>query len=224
VDADCDHLANTINTNPNVITTETRDIEGLLILMPALEKVLNEHNLPEQIGGIAIRDLLLAATRTLGYVRWLALRQGWALDFKGLAFSTFINGFTVRCDDLKLAADLINKNPGFAVTGTQIIQDGLTLANTTHNPWHVSRGHDLTKVLAHSASVRSSSKIASSAIESQLRLAMESGHFAATSFCIAICRWQANNRPFVILRAVFCSGSNQTPGAVGSPPQNAARV
>lgn len=99
LDADCDHLAGTVSTKPNVITTETRDIEGLLIGTSAFEKVLNEHNLPLHISGTSTRDLVLRAARTLGYIRWLAFQNNWSLDFKCLSFGAFIDPYKITASN-----------------------------------------------------------------------------------------------------------------------------
>ena len=203
VDADCDHLANIVRKDKNVITTETRDIEGLLLKAPALDKVLNQYDYPSQLSGTPTRDLLLRAARTLGYIRWLSLHNKWSLDFKCLYFKSFIDQFKLECDDKKLSDELIAKNPGFAVSGEEIMKYALQLMDTSHDLWCVANGHDMSKILAVAISARGR-EIHSAAIESALRLAFEEVHFKATSLFTAICCWQSSNRPFVILK-IHCS-------------------
>lgn len=202
VDADCDHLANTVSTNPNVITTETRDIEGLLLKLPSLEKVLNEYDHPLQVSGTSTRDLIQRAARTLGYVRWLALRRNWSLDFKLLSFVAFIDGYKIECDDKRLGAELIAKNEGFGVPGPEIVNASLQLADPSHDLWSVTNGHDMTKILSVAICARGKT-VYSTAVESALRLALEVAHFKTTLLFAAICTWQRNNRPFVILKLGF---------------------
>jgi hypothetical protein len=199
VDGDSDHLDNSLSGNPDVITTETRDIEGLLLKSPGFEKVLNEHGITVQGSQIPRREDVLLAARTLGYIRWLAFRSGWSLDFKYLNFKSFIDAYGIKCDDSKLAAEIMNKNPGFAVAGTAIVTDALRLASPQHDPWQVANGHDMAKILAIVIATRRGQNITSKEIESNLRLAFANEHMMATKLFIAICNWQKTNKPFIVL-------------------------
>lgn len=87
VDDDFDGLAGRLRPSPNLIGTDTHDLECMLIRSPALERVLAEFAAPAKIRelearqGHSVRDALLERGLEFGRLRWVAQRLGeWLAD------------------------------------------------------------------------------------------------------------------------------------------------
>lgn len=87
VDADFDILEGTVPLSPNLLFTDTHDLETMLLKSPALEKVLLEHGSEDKIKsfGKDIRQTLLESAKIIGYLRWASLKFDYCLKFEDLA-------------------------------------------------------------------------------------------------------------------------------------------
>ncbi|MEG4347888.1 DUF4435 domain-containing protein [Microcoleus sp. A003_D6] len=76
VDADFWILEGTVNSNPNLLLTDTHDLETMLLKSPSLEKVLSEHGSEQKVKdfGKDIRQTLLESAKVIGYLRWASLK------------------------------------------------------------------------------------------------------------------------------------------------------
>ena len=74
VDADCDRLNNIVHKSPNLLSTDTHDLETTLIKSQALDKVLFEFGSEAKIAkfGRDIRQTLTDAGIAVGYLRWIS--------------------------------------------------------------------------------------------------------------------------------------------------------
>jgi hypothetical protein len=198
VDADTDHLDGTLSPGANVITTETRDFEGILIRSPALEKVLNEHGIP--IEGLAVRERALAAASPLGYLRWLTKRKDWTIDFKPINFGAFIDGYRISCDAAAMIREVLRVNTRFGLNVVELHGEVAALIDRRHDPWQVASGHDLAKIIAIALTNNTSRSFSPKDVESDLRLAFEMVFFTNTGLHISFCAWQRRNEPFIVLR------------------------
>jgi Protein of unknown function (DUF4435) len=199
VDADADHLEGTVSNSPDVITTETRDVEGLLLRSPALEKVLNEHGGTSQFPPLA-RDLILDAALPLGYLRCVAIRNRWSLDFKILNFGAFVDPAAIKSDVRKTCEEVSLRNPGFGRTADDLLAEISRIADSNHDKWQVAQGHDMVAILAKAVSFRSKKQFYGHDLEAHLRLAFEATFLVATKLYEAICAWQKRNLPFVVIK------------------------
>ena len=95
IDDDCDSLEGVALTSKNVIRTETRDLESLLLRTKALDKGLAEFGDARRIQafeskeGMCVRDALLKRALPFGRLRWYSRRKGGGLSFKKLAPERF---------------------------------------------------------------------------------------------------------------------------------------
>jgi hypothetical protein len=199
IDADTDHIEGKISKHPDVITTEVRDVEGLLLRSPALEKVINEHGGASQFPAQP-REVLLSAALPLGYLRCVALRNGWSMNFKILNFGAFINAATIVSDSKSMCEEVLRCNLGFGRTADELLKEIAQITDSRHNKWHVAHGHDMTRILAKAVSFRSKRTFAGDELGSQLRLAFDIASFVATAMFAAICAWQKKNVPFVVIK------------------------
>ena len=85
VDDDCDSLENRQFPSPNLVATDARDLECLLLRSPLLEKLVFELGDAEKIAvfekqyGLTTREKLLANGLVFGRLRWLSKRMDWQL-------------------------------------------------------------------------------------------------------------------------------------------------
>jgi len=104
VDADFDILEGSVPLSPNLLFTDTHDLETMLLKSPALEKVLSEHGSEAKINNFAkdIRQTLLEIAKIIGYLRWASLKFNYCLKFERLAFNNFVKKETLALNESDL--------------------------------------------------------------------------------------------------------------------------
>ncbi|HBK24135.1 MAG TPA: hypothetical protein DDZ60_17045 [Planktothrix sp. UBA10369] len=206
VDADFDHLETSPRTNPNLIRTDTHDLETMLINSKAFDKVISEFGSQEKITkfGRDIRTALLEAGIPVGYLLWVSQRDGLNLTFEGIEFSNFIDKETLKIDEIKLIQEVKNKSHKAHKLKDEDLQKRITnKKSSNHDPWQVCCGHDLVKILSLSLRKAIGSANASDVeredLERSLRLAYEETYFCKTQIYLSICTWETNNLPSRVL-------------------------
>jgi hypothetical protein len=124
VDADFDRLNISLYSSPNLILTDTHDLETMLINSSALEKVLVEFGSEEKIVkfGQDIRTVLLELGMPIGYLRWVSQLDELNLTFASITFSKFIDDRTLQIDELKLIQEVKNKSQASALKSEDLQQ------------------------------------------------------------------------------------------------------
>jgi len=210
VDADFEALEGKSPSTPNLLFTDTHDLETMIIKSPALEKVLNAYGSGEKIDqltrnvGKDVRAILLECGMPIGYLRWVSLREELLLKFEDLDFGQFINnrdGLTISESGLFRAVKNKSQRPNIAVTQLKAsIQD---MYNDTYDPWYICCGHDLVSVLSiglrRAIGTCNAYDVRPENLEKILRVAFERSHFYETRLYISIIQWEKANKPFVIL-------------------------
>jgi hypothetical protein len=199
VDADCGHLEGAVFP-PNILVTDERDLETLLVNSPALEKVLRENQLSREKTPDDLRDKLVGCCKDLGYLRCGALRKKWHLDFKNLEYAKFVDLKKLTTDRVLLVKEVLAKNLGFGATADDLVQLIREQEDARHRSWQVVAGHDLTSVLALWISSLRGFSISYKIIESQLRLAYEGKSFITTKLYKQIRAWEQANDPFRLVK------------------------
>ena len=206
IDADFDILEGKSPHSPNALFTDTHDLETMIMKSPALEKVLGEFGSEKKINEITesakrdVRALLLECGMSIGYLRWVSLRENLALKFEGLEFALTkelkieVSSLIKAVKNKSLRPDIVDKRL------EAYIQD---LKDDAHDPWHVCCGHDLVCIL--SIGLRkiigtwNPNDIRPDALERSLRLAFERSYFYKTQLYLSIQQWEKANTPFIIL-------------------------
>jgi len=205
VDADFWILEGTVPSSPNLLLTDTHDLETMLLKSPALEKLLLEHGSEQKIKDFAkdIRQTLLESAKVIGYLRWASLKFDYYLKFEDLAFRKFVEEGTLvlnKSDLIKTVKDKSQK-PGLDERKIQQKMDSLT--TTTQDMWYVCCGHDMIGILSIALCKELGSckpqKVEPNVLEQDLRLAYESSYFCKTQLYAAIQQWEKNNQPFQVL-------------------------
>jgi hypothetical protein len=187
--------------DPDILTTDTHDVEGILLKSPALEKVMVEHTDKLNAFGSDLRGQLLTATRPVGYLRLASDRGGYMINFSQFDFARFISPDNLACDLKLMTGEAVVKSTNSRIPATRMLEEIKDLDNAHHDPWMISCGHDLTSTLAVALSSRSSSPVFSYTVERQLRLAYEKAFFLDTALRKKIVEWEVRNLPFRMLRA-----------------------
>ncbi len=211
VDADFDHLEISPHDSPNLIRTDTHDLETMLLNSLALDKVIDEFGSEEKItsfgGNLKLKTALLEAGMSVGYLRWVSQRDGLNLTFDGIRFSRFIDEKTLKIDEIKLIQEVKNKSQDSQPLppNNKDLQQRITSQKSSkHDPWQICCGHDLVEILSlglHKAiGSAKATDVEPNSLERNLRLAYEEAYFCKTQIYLSVQTWETNNPPFRVLR------------------------
>ena len=201
VDADFDLLEEKLWSSLNIFSTDTHDLETLMLRSPALEKLLVEVGSQNKIETFVklrkkeIREVLLGEGVHLGYLRWVSLRLQHNLKFENLSFVDFVDQQTLVLDPAKLIKAVKNNSQNHKLPDAVIKQQIEELRSDTHDVWQLCCGHDLISILSigfrKALGTRKASDITPELLERELRLAFETQHFTETMLHAEIKKWEA---------------------------------
>jgi Protein of unknown function (DUF4435) len=204
VDADFDRLETSSHNSPNLLRTDTHDLETMLIKSLALDKVIAEFGSPEKITKFGdVRTALLQAGLSIGYLLWVSRLDGLNLTFSGITFSKFINEQTLCIDEIKLIQEVKNKSQALSLDNKNLQQRLIKQKSNSHDPWQVCCGHHLVEILSFGLRKTIGSfkptDIEPNSLERSLRLAYEEAYFRKTQLYLNIRVWESNNYQFKVL-------------------------
>jgi hypothetical protein len=201
VDDDFDAL---LGNNPlieNVISTDPRDLEGVLLRARALEKVLAEYADANRLAtflaveGGCIREAILRRTILFGRIRWIN-EVGTQANLESLKPLRFCDVATWSYDEAAIMQEAVKLH--VAQTVEELSQQIGELPPA--DPWLVCRGHDLIDVLLGGLlGVLGGADARRPAIESMLRSGLEGTELQSTQLYKDIRNWETTNSPFQIL-------------------------
>lgn len=198
VDADFDRLQNTSVTSPNLLRTDTHDLETMLIKSPAFDKVIVMFGSEEKIikFGRDLRTVLLESGTIVGYLRWVSQSDGLNLKFEGIEFKNFINNQTIQISEIELIKEVKNKSKAYSLDNEDLQKRLTNKKNSSHNPWQVCCGHDLVEILSialrkaigsnRDIDVKANSHDRKNTLENFLLLAYEENYFHQTQLYLEI--------------------------------------
>jgi len=198
VDADFDRLQNTSVTSPNLLRTDTHDLETMLIKSPAFDKVIVMFGSEEKIikFGRDLRTVLLESGTIVGYLRWVSQSDGLNLKFEGIEFKNFINNQTIQISEIELIKEVKNKSKAYSLDNEDLQKRLTNKKNSSHNPWQVCCGHDLVEILSialrkaigsnRDIDVKANSDDRKNTLENFLLLAYEENYFHQTQLYLEI--------------------------------------
>jgi len=206
VDADFDLLEGKLPSSPNILLTDTHDLETLLLRSPALEKLLIEYGskekLEKKLEGRDVRAILLENGKPIGYLRWVSLRDKIALTFENLDFGKFLDKKTLTLNLQLLVKTVKDKSNRPDLLDLQDKIEQLKCAD--HDAWHVCCGHDLICILSeglrHILGSNDAKDVKEELLEKSLRLAYEEAYFSETKLFLALQNWEKAHQPFALLR------------------------
>jgi hypothetical protein len=208
VDKDFDDLNGTLPDVPNLFFTDTHDLETMLLKSPALEKLLGEFASEEKLEkfGRDLREVILAAGCTIGYLLWVSLQDGLHLTFEGIDFPKFIDDLTLTIDEAKLIEEVKKKSQKLGLKTPELQQRLNRQKAPTHDRWQVCRGHDLINILVvgfrKTLGSKRSNEVTVEILERELRLAYEQVYFQTTQLYGAIGQWETEHPTYQVLKLV----------------------
>ena len=203
-DDDCASLNGHPSASPNLILTECRDLDTLLVQSHALERVLAEYGDKNAVQKLEaakgpVRDILAKLALPFGRLRWLSTRDHLGLDFEKLTPFRFIKpDWSFNAGDLTSAAAAQLKESPHDL-------DARVSALPAVDPWLACQGHDLLAILAiglGKGGALGSRNPGSKTIASTLRTSLDSTHWLKSVLATDIRRWEAANPPFKVLSSV----------------------
>ncbi|MBP0027509.1 DUF4435 domain-containing protein [Roseofilum sp. Guam] len=209
VDADFDRLEHPKTSSPNLLRTDTHDLETMLLQSWALDKVVSELGSENKIErfqklGKSVRIALLDAGIVLGYLLWISQIEELNLKFKGIQYKKFINNETLDIDSQNFIQEVINNSQLHSLKVPELQERLNAQKSDDHNPWQVCCGHHLVEILSlalcKAIGNQNSTDVKADQLDIFLRLAYEEAYFEETQLYIKICGWERNNENFMVLR------------------------
>lgn len=208
VDTDFDVMEGRAPASPNLLRTDTHDVETMMLASPALEHVLNEHGEAEQIetfeasSAMSVRQHLLAVAETFGYLRWHASREQLSWRFEAFPFERVLHRKTWQLLASQVLGEL-QGHSGAGVLDSETINQALeALRARAPDIWQLCNGHDMVAMLAiglqRVLGKRNAAEVKPEVLEKDLRLAYEAAYFAETSLCRALRDWHQAHAPILI--------------------------
>jgi hypothetical protein len=195
--------------SPNLVVTDTHDLETMILASPALDYVLVENADGDKLaplgGAEGVRAQLVELGSPIGYLRWYNEREQRYLLFEDLPVERFIHEKTLTLDRDELVRTLRNRSRSSLVVigDDELWRRADALCDPVHDLWHVCCGHDLVRIL--SVALRKAfgdnndTDVKPARLEKELRLAFSLPHFQSTRLWAAIGAWEGANAPYVIL-------------------------
>jgi len=210
IDSDFWQLDNIVPDSPNLFTTDTHDLETMIIASPAFEKVLDEFcsEKKRRSSGETIRMILLEIGKPLGLFRWISSshQENMSLRFKNIDFRKFIRieGERVSVNIQRLVREVRTNTTNFMYNEREIVEKLRELLRADrHDPWHVCRGHDLVNILAFLLREvfgnRRAKNLTQDTISALLRLSYEYRFFRETKLYRSIREWEGANEGDTVL-------------------------
>ncbi len=202
IDDDCDSLLGLVMPSANLIRTETRDLETLLLFSFAFEKVLGEAGdsqkiqVLEQKEGWGIRDAFVSRALPFGQLRFLSARNRWAVSFDRLNPWKWANVASWTFDRAAILQEICNQVS--AMTETALEQELAPLAEI--RPWSILHGKDCLDVLAIGLrSAIGNIQHSDKRIMQMLRLAFDGAMLRGTLLYSNIKAWETSNPRYRVL-------------------------
>ncbi|KPQ39858.1 MAG: Protein of unknown function (DUF4435) [Phormidium sp. OSCR] len=206
VDADFDRIQNVNHNNSNIFTTDTHDLETMILDSPALEKVVFEFGSVEKIEKFShkknIRVAILEGALLIGCLRLISQSYKLNLTFEDITFSKFTDKSTLVVDSEKLIKTVKDKSKAFELKSEYLMQLLEEENSNCYDPWQVCCGHDMVEILSiglnKAIGSEKKSDVEPLKIERSLRLAYEIRYFRKTQLYSSIRFWEREHQEFTV--------------------------
>jgi len=201
VDDDCDRLLGNASGSANLIRTDVRDLECILVRSGAFNKVLAEFGEPRKIArfvasGRDIRNVLVELALPLGRLRWYSYQAGVGVDFRKLIAQRFVDEASWTFDEDALL-DAASAQPGVPVRAS-LVADLNALISA--DVWQVCHGHDLIDLLGLGlARVLGNKNPGRERIGSVLRSGLDNTELRGLQIHRDLRQWEVSNAPYRVL-------------------------
>lgn len=210
VDRDYRIVLGILHASPNLLASELRDLECMMIGSPAFEAVLSEFGSAKKIsafgGADAVAKAIIKSASLIGKLRFHSQHKGLNVSFQFLDISKILDRKTLSIDTKVLLNHLNARQGG---NGSRMPESAPAEADSAckealcekgspyfKHPLLLCRGHDLMEVLAVAFRSTLGSRTAAEScrenIESLFRLSYVA-HFRDTQLAMSIESWLKNS-------------------------------
>lgn len=192
VDADYDWLFDDNDKSPNVVTTDPRDLEGMLLRSGALEKVLAEFSSPKKIRefedklGFDIRCHIHRSADFFGRIR--AVNEvGARVELESLKPQRFMQKPLWSYNEKEVLIEAVRL--GVSSSINELVEKMQALPN--RSLWCYVRGHDAVNILAGGllTEIGHGSSVTLPLLQSLLRAGIEDYEYRTTKLFQSIDEW-----------------------------------
>jgi len=203
VDADLEHIDEYVFSSPNLLRTDTYNIESLMLKSDALEILLtrnaNSEKLKKYQEKFNVRKQLLTSTKPIGLLRLINKRNNWRMTFQHLNFEDFIckKTLTIKVEELIMSLSGINLRDFF-----EIEEELNKVSLKNENLWLICNGHDMMGILLigfYFIIGDLNKNLNRYRLEDLLRSSYEISFFKETNLFSDIKKWEQANTPFRVL-------------------------
>jgi hypothetical protein len=202
VDDDCDRLRAVPPASTNLVSTDARDLEGVLLRGSAFFQVMAEYGDRAKVSafealGTTVRQALLELALPIGRLRWLAMVLGADVNFRRLRHLDFVDKQTWRLDEATLLREVAKQDK---LPAQPLLQEELAKLSCD-DPWQVCHGHDLVAILGIGLStVLGHHDPGPAKIGAVLRAGLTPQEFAALQLHQDLRAWECANQPYRVLK------------------------
>lgn len=195
--------------DPNIIKTDLHDLETMMFVSGAFDKVLAELGSTAKItnvieSGTHPRELIRKAAHPIGIVRHYSLSNRLGINFEGIGVA-YVNRRTLEVDLDELITHALRRSQ-MPPTREQGIHGYIAYwMGRHHDHWHMVCGHDLSEVfgkaLQSALGTQNAGATTAEVIERSLRLAYGWADFITSHLYARIRHWESKNVPYCCLRS-----------------------
>ncbi len=212
VDADFMRINGESFDNPNILLTDSHDLETMLINSPALENVLFEYadwNAYNKVFSshslIPLKSALLNSAKIIGYILLTSLKYGANLKFSDIDYTSLVSKPHLEINFDEAFNYILSISNNHSISDINDFKNKvLELMSDEHDLWQVCRGHDLTEILCigfkEVFGAYNSCFLTRGSMEGALRMTYEREYFFNTNLYGLLVDWQVVNVGYTILR------------------------
>lgn len=200
IDDDFDSILGISYASKNLLSTDTHDLETMMISSSALRSILIEYGDHAKIGQfiasakVNVVDALIETSLIFGRLRLLNARNGWGVDFSNFSPWKYVDSTTWQVNKPMLFADFANQI-GFTSANVQ----NAVAAEVSTPAWNIIQGHDAMNILAIGLrSVLASKQVGEKELSRSFRLSYDRTIFHATTLFSQVTAWAASNHTIVV--------------------------
>lgn len=195
IDDDFDSILGISYASENIFSTDTHDLETMLINSTALTNILIELGDSTKINHFVamtkkmVIDSLIEISLVFGRLRLLNARNNWNVDFSKLSPWKYVDQGTWTVDNAKLFAEFANE-----IGITPVDVENAVSAEVSTPPWNIIQGHDALNILAIGLrSALAAKQFSEKDLSRYFRLTYDNTIFQSTVLFGKISAWAENN-------------------------------
>lgn len=200
IDDDFDSILGISYASANLFSTDTHDLETMLVNSTALTNILIELGNSTKISHFEamakkrVTDTLVDISLVFGRLRLLNARNNWSVDFSKLSPWKYVDQGTWKLDKAKLFAEFANE-----IGATPLDVENAVTAEIGTPPWNIIQGHDALNILAIGLrSALATKQFSEKDLSRFLRLSYDNAMFQSTALFERISTWAKNNNSVLV--------------------------